>query len=114
MPNWCNLNLEGHIGKVKEADKYIDFSVAFNPGKKEDNKPAVWFNCRAVGKAKTALEGVEKGKGVVIVKAAAEGWKDNNGNDRITWIVFDAHVWVPKGDNAAPPPFEPDDDSIPF
>lgn len=114
MPNYCNMELSGHIGRIDKREKYVDFSVAFNPGKKEDNKPAVWFNCRAVGSARPVLEDCHKGDGIVIKRCMADGWKDNNGNDRITWIVFEAEKWQKRED--APPQPEPafNDEEIPF
>lgn len=128
MPNWCNAEISGHLGRDPEvrytpAGKAVcNFSVAYNPGKKEDNKPTVWFNCICFGDlAEKLAKELSKGAGVVIKKCSPQirKWQDRDGKDRETleWLVWEAEVYrKPESRESAPsyeePPF--DDDSIPF
>lgn len=117
MPNWANLELSGHIGRIKTAERYADFSVAFNPGKKEDNKQACWFQCRAVGKAKPVIDSCEKGSAIKITKCAPETWKDRDGNERWSWIVFECEKWAKEESTSTPHNSDAAnnyDDDIPF
>jgi single-stranded DNA-binding protein len=124
MPNKCNLHLEGHLGKdaaswyTTNGKLFVTFSVAFSKGKKDDPKkpPPVWFSCKCVGQAAQEVQGLMKGAGVVITQAIPEVWTDRDGNERLTWVVFEAIPWqkppAPNHCQEAEPVF--DDDEIPF
>ena len=123
MPNYANLTLSGHLGKDAEVkmsqsgNPIVSFSVAFSQGKKGDPnpKPATWFRCRAVGAAAHALQDCRKGEAVEITKAIPETWKDRDGNERVSWTVFEAKKWERKEQEqtTSPSTYNPDDD-IPF
>lgn len=98
--NFIKLRLEGHLGKDPElrytpsGKAVCTFSVAFNPGKKDEKKPPVWFNCKAWN---TLAEGIaanyKKGQGIKIANAFldVEIWKDREGNEKSkqVWIVME-------------------------
>ena len=120
MPNYFSGKLEGHIGRIDPKDRYTDFSVAFNqkPREGQPEKPTVWFSCRAVGKAHDAVRHLSKGAAVSITSLVPGVWKDKQGAERWSWVVFAAEPWQ-RQDNSGggggyhEPTFNPDDD-IPF
>lgn len=117
-----NLTMEGYLAKDPEikfsnANKPMaNFSVAHNQGKKEEGKPAIWFNFKAVGAAGEIFQGASKGDKVKIIRAMPEEWTDKSGNKRLSWVVFEAEV-TPSAPKQTPPPQEQstfDDSEIPF
>ena len=120
-----NLTMEGFLAKdpevkISAAGKPMaKISVAHNPGKKEDNKPPIWFNLTCVGQAGADIQYAKKGDKVKVVRATPEEWTDNNGNKRLNWTVFQVETEAkeprqevpPQGNDS--PPF-PEDSDIPF
>ena len=131
MPNYCNLQLSGHLGKdpdlryTPNGKAVVSFTVAYNPGKKDDNKPTVWSNCKAWGdNAEAIAQKFQRGAGIVITSASPEvrKWTDKDGKPRETleWIVWKFEEYEKKenggggaGGGYEEPSFNPDDD-IPF
>jgi single-stranded DNA-binding protein len=120
-----NLTHEGYLSKDAETKTFTSgksatsFSIAYNPGKKEDNKPAIWFNFKAVGSASEFMQGKKKGSKVKVTSAIPESWKDASGNERITWTVFGvegAEESKPERRQSppAPTPFDDVEDDLPF
>jgi len=122
VPNYFKIEkLEGHIGRIEAKERYTDFSVVFNQKPKEGQpeKATVWFSCRAVGKAHDAVRHLSKGAAVSITNMIPEAWKDKQGAERWSWVVFAAEPWQRQEDGGGggggyhEPTFNPDDD-IPF
>lgn len=96
--NFIKLRLEGHIGKDPElrytpsGKAVCTFTAAFNPGKKDDNKPPVWFNFKAWNDLAVKIAAFKKGEGIKIANAFldVETWKDREGNEKSkqVWIVM--------------------------
>lgn len=118
-----NLTLEGFLAKDPDVKfsaagkPMANLSIAHNQGKKEEGKPPIWFNLKAVGAAGAMFEHASKGDKVKIIEAVPEEWVDKSGNKRLSWVVFKAEVTA--GTPRQQPPSQPeesafDDESIPF
>lgn len=118
-----NLTMEGFLAKDPEirysatGKMMAQISMAHNPGKKEENKPPIWFNFKVVGAAAEKFANAKKGTKAKVTRAAPEEWTDRDGNKRLSWVVFGADVDGAEKAEAKEediPPFFDDPDSIPF
>lgn len=111
-----NLSIKGYMGKdpvIKTSSTgnvMASFSVAHNQGKKEENKPPIWFNFKAVGAAAKVIQYMSKGDKIEVAKAIPEAWVDKDGNQRLTWVVFQIGDGLPVIDVNA----DVMDDEVPF
>ena len=124
MPNYCNIQLGGHLGRDPElrqlasGKSVCNFNVAVSYGKK-DARRTTWFRCQAWDEtAEQISQEMQKGDGIEITKAYIEcrPWEDRDGNKRESWdvTVQEYKKYVPEKEpySDAPPP--PVDDDIPF
>lgn len=128
---YCKLELTGTLGRDPElietrgGKKICKFPVAFNTGKREDNKPTGWFNCVAFkGLAEKIAREYRKGDQIKIAKASPDPqeWTDRitgAKRRRVDWFVWEvAETVIPPESTPDAGPTDgyhyPDDDDIPY
>ena len=118
------LVIEGYIAKQPEVKTTttgkltVGVSIAHDTGKREENKPPIWFNIRTFNAAALNLEHANKGAKVRMGRCVPEEWTDREGNKRLSWVAFD-DVTV-EGNQTREKDLTPalqelfDEDSVPF
>jgi single-stranded DNA-binding protein len=85
------VTFSGNLGKdpkVEQGQKTrANFSVAVSVGKDK----TVWANCTAWDKTAEFCQRLRQGDPVVVV-GRMDGYKDNAGADRVTFVVSDIRV----------------------
>ena len=80
--------LTGYIGKVESireagSSKVLNFSLAVNQGRMDDNKPTMWFKCSIWGKSAEYLAN-NIGKGDKIAVSGELGFEKWEGGSTMT------------------------------
>lgn len=126
----CKLEIEGPIGRdpelieTRNGKVICKFPVAFNVGKRGDNKPTAWFSCVAFkGLAEKIAREYRKGDTIKITNASPDPqeWNDKNTGEKkraLSWFVWEvAEAVIPPEttDDAGPTDgYRYPDDDVPY